>query len=65
MYYFNHWLIKIYIYIFFALMNSAHLFLDVHCSSGAKKKDLKPLLEHVFCDWGAIIYQYTYIALLL
>ena len=46
-------------------MNSAHLFLDVHCSSGAKKKDLAPLLEQVFCDKGAKIYQYTYIAPLL
>ena len=48
-------------------MNSAHLFLDVHCSSGAKKKkiDLAPLLEHVFCDWEAKIYQYTYITPLL
>ena len=35
-YYFNHWLIKIILF-FFSFMNSAHLFLDVHCSSGAKK----------------------------
>ena len=39
-YYFNHRLIKIIIIIIIiiALMNSAHLFLDVYCSSGAKKK---------------------------
>ena len=30
-----HRVIKI-IYIFFLLMTSAHLFLDVHCRSGAK-----------------------------
>ena len=34
-YYFNHRLIKI--IFFLALMNSAHLFIDVHCISGAKK----------------------------
>ena len=33
---------------FLALMNSAHLSLDMHCSSGAKKIDLAPLLEHHF-----------------
>ena len=47
-YCFNHRLIKI-INFFLALMNSAHLFLEVHCSGGAKKKiDLAPLLEHFF-----------------
>ena len=34
--YFNQPVIKIYIYFFFAFMNSTHLFLDVYCSSGAK-----------------------------
>ena len=27
-----------------------------------KIKDLKPLLEHVFCDWRATIYLYSTIA---
>ena len=35
-YYFNYRPNKI-IYFFLALMNSAHLSIDVHCSSGAKK----------------------------
>ena len=35
-YYFNHRPNKI--IFFLALMNSAHLFIDVHCSSGVKKK---------------------------
>ena len=34
-YYFNHRPNKI--IFFLALMNSAHLFIDVHCSSGVKK----------------------------
>ena len=46
-YYFNHWPNKI--NFFLSLMNSAHLSINVHCSSGAKKKiDLAPLLEHHF-----------------
>ena len=40
-YYFNHWPNKI--FFFLSLMNSAHLSINVHCSSGAKKKiDLAP-----------------------
>ena len=35
-YYFNHWPNKI--IFFLALMNSAHLSIDMHCSSGVKKK---------------------------
>ena len=36
-------------FFFLALMNSAHLSIDVHCRNGNKKKiDLAPLLEHVF-----------------
>ena len=33
-YYFNHWLNKIKIF-FLALINNAHISIDVHCSSGA------------------------------
>ena len=36
-YYFNHWPNKI-IFFFLALMNNAQLSIDVHCSSGVKKK---------------------------
>ena len=57
-YYFNQDGSKI-IYIFFnlALMNSAHLSIDVHCSNGAKKKkDFAPLLHVSFwCFGGAKI----------
>ena len=33
-YYFNHWLNKIKFF-FLALINNAHISIDVHCSSGA------------------------------
>ena len=38
-YYFNHWPNKINFF-FLALMNNAHLSIDVHCSSGVKKKKI-------------------------
>ena len=47
-------------------MNSAHLFIDVQCSSKAKKKiDLAPLLERHFNVCGAKIWHYSIIPPLL
>ena len=47
MYYFNHRGIKI-IFFCLALMNSAHLFIDVHCSSGAKKNRFSSIVAAWF-----------------
>ena len=62
-YYFNHQLIKIIIFLVF--MNSTRLFLNVHCSSGATKDRFYSTTRVCFCDCGAKIYQHTYVAQLL
>ena len=46
-YYFNYRPNKI-IFFFLALMNNAHLFIDVHCSSGAKKKKFSSTVRTSF-----------------
>ena len=46
-YYFNYRPNKI-IFFFLALMNNAHLFIDVHCSSGAKKNKFSSTVRTSF-----------------